>query len=91
MKKILFITLALCLVAGSAGATDMDKRFGLGFNSVYNVTECPTILTGNKIGIFDPHGRTVAGASTDRSIMVGLILQEEGRSCVAGLYPCCWR
>ena len=33
MKRILFITLALCLVAGSASATDMGKRFGLGFNN----------------------------------------------------------
>ena len=33
MKKILFFTLVLCLVAGSASATDMAKRFGLGFNT----------------------------------------------------------
>jgi hypothetical protein len=46
--------------------TTKTGRFGLGFNSVYNVTEFPTLLTGNRIGIFDPHGRTVAGATQDR-------------------------
>lgn len=38
-------------------------RFGLGFNSVYNVTDFPEVLIGDKIGIFDPHGCTVDGAS----------------------------
>ncbi len=40
-------------------------RFGLGFNSVYNVTDWPCVLTRNRIGIFDPHGETVAGSSRD--------------------------
>ncbi len=40
-------------------------RFGLGFNSVYNVTDWPCVLTRNRIGIFDPHGETVDGASRD--------------------------
>lgn len=43
--------------------TTKTGRFGLGFNSVYNVTDFPTIVTGTRIGIFDPHGDTVAGAS----------------------------
>lgn len=40
-------------------------RFGLGFNSVYNVTDWPCVLTRDRIGIFDPHGETVDGASRD--------------------------
>jgi hypothetical protein len=30
-------------------------RFGLGFNSVYNLTDFPTILSGSRLGCFDPH------------------------------------
>lgn len=52
--------------SGKELETTKTGRFGLGFNSVYNVTEFPTILTGSRIGVFDPHGRTVAGASPDR-------------------------
>lgn len=31
MKKIIFFTLALCLIAGTAMGADVAKRFGLGF------------------------------------------------------------
>jgi sacsin len=52
-------------IGESGKALDATKtgRFGLGFNSVYNVTDFPMLLTGSRIGIFDPHGDTVAGAS----------------------------
>lgn len=46
--------------------TTKTGRFGLGFNSVYNVTDFPTILTGSRVGIFDPHRRIVAGASPEQ-------------------------
>lgn len=53
------------LIGQSGKELDTTKtgRFGLGFNSVYNVTDFPTILTGQRLGIFDPHGKTVLGAS----------------------------
>lgn len=52
-------------IGQSGKSLDSSKtgRFGLGFNSVYNVTDHPCILSGDTIGIFDPHGSTVAGAS----------------------------
>jgi sacsin len=50
--------------SGKALDTTKTGRFGLGFNSVYNVTDFPMLLTGSRIGIFDPHGHTVHGASS---------------------------
>ncbi|XP_070553461.1 sacsin-like [Ptychodera flava] len=29
-------------------------RFGLGFNSIYHITDLPSVLSGNWLGIFDP-------------------------------------
>lgn len=52
--------------SGKALDTRKTGRFGLGFNCVYNVTDFPTLLTGSRIGIFDPHGHTVLGASLER-------------------------
>src|ERR1035441_10467370 len=49
--------------SGKALETTKTGRFGRGFNSVYNVTDFPMILTATRIGIFDPHGQTVYGAS----------------------------
>lgn len=53
------------LIGQSGKELDTTKtgRFGLGFNSVYNVTDFPAILTGERLGIFDPHAKTVAGAT----------------------------
>ena len=54
------------LIGESGKELDTTKtgRFGLGFNSVYNVTDFPAILTGHRLGVFDPHGQTVLGATT---------------------------
>ncbi len=30
-------------------------KFGLGFNSVYNITNSPSIMSGGKLAIFDPN------------------------------------
>ncbi|ESO94902.1 hypothetical protein LOTGIDRAFT_175290, partial [Lottia gigantea] len=43
-----------------AGATKKDDqmkigRFGLGFNSVYNLTDTPSFISGDTYVIFDPH------------------------------------
>lgn len=53
------------LIGQSGKELDATKtgRFGLGFNSVYNVTDFPAILTGSRLGIFDPHAKTVSGAT----------------------------
>ena len=46
--------------AEDAGKTG---RFGLGFNSAYNVTEVPSFVTRDRIYFFDPHGKTVLDAA----------------------------
>ena len=40
-------------------------RFGVGFNAVYNVTDWPHFISGNRIAFFDPHCSAIPGA--DRS------------------------
>jgi sacsin len=38
-------------------------RFGLGFNSVYHFTDCPSFVTGEHLVFFDPHADNVPGTS----------------------------
>lgn len=38
-------------------------RFGLGFNSVYHITDTPTFVSGDYLVLFDPHTINVPGAS----------------------------
>ena len=39
-------------------------QFGIGFNVVYHITDCPSLFTrGNTICVFDPHCRYVPGAT----------------------------
>ena len=39
-------------------------QFGIGFNVVYHVTDCPSLITGGKtLCVFDPHCKYVPGAS----------------------------
>ncbi|CAB1348006.1 unnamed protein product [Coregonus sp. 'balchen'] len=37
-------------------------RFGIGFNSVYHITDVPSIFSGEQIGMLDPH-QTLFGAN----------------------------
>ena len=39
-------------------------QFGIGFNVVYHVTDCPSLITGDKtLCVFDPHCKYVPGAN----------------------------
>ena len=39
-------------------------QFGIGFNVVYHVTDCPSLITGGKtLCVFDPHCKYVPGAN----------------------------
>ena len=49
-------------LGGKASDTAKTGRFGLGFNSAYNVTDVPSFLTRDRLYFFDPHGTTVYGA-----------------------------
>ena len=39
------------------------QRFGLGFNSVYNLTDVPMFVSGDYAVMFDPHCRYLPGIS----------------------------
>ncbi|XP_043926906.1 sacsin [Protopterus annectens] len=40
-------------------------QYGIGFNSVYHITDCPSFLSGNDVlCIFDPHARYAPGATS---------------------------
>ena len=46
------------------GDTESIGQFGIGFNVVYHVTDCPSLITrGNILCVFDPHCRYVPGAN----------------------------
>ena len=46
--------------------TDSIGQFGIGFNVVYHITDCPSFITrGNILCVFDPHCRYVPGANKD--------------------------
>ena len=47
--------------------TESIGQFGVGFNVVYHLTDCPSFLTnGNTLCVLDPHCRYVPGATTLR-------------------------
>ncbi len=52
----------LCRLGASTKKELKDKigKFGLGFNSVYNLTDCPSILSRNKLVILDPNIKYLA-------------------------------
>ena len=51
-------------VGGKIEDRSTTGRFGIGFNAVYHLTDCPTFISNNeKLCIFDPYVRYVPGAS----------------------------
>jgi len=57
-------------------ASKLDKlittgRFGLGFNSVFHLTDVPSFVTGDHVVYFDPHEKYVPGStSTCRGLKI---------------------
>ena len=47
----------IMLLGGATKQEKLDKigKFGLGFSSVYNLTDVPSFISHNKLVIFDPH------------------------------------
>ena len=44
--------------------TESIGQFGIGFNVVYHITDCPSFITrGNTLCVFDPHCKYVPGAN----------------------------
>ncbi|XP_073178072.1 sacsin-like isoform X2 [Lepidochelys kempii] len=51
-------------VGSKGGRQDKTGKYGLGFNAVFHLTDCPAFLTGDSaLGVFDPHLRYVPTAS----------------------------
>ncbi|XP_077982053.1 sacsin-like [Glandiceps talaboti] len=43
-------------IGGKQSDAETTGQYGIGFNSVYHLTDCPSFLSDNrKLGIFDPH------------------------------------
>ena len=53
--------------ASKEGQLDKIGRFGLGFNAVYNLTDVPSLLSGKKLVILDPHKNHLGHVLKDRS------------------------
>ncbi|MBX3399566.1 MAG: DUF3883 domain-containing protein [Gemmataceae bacterium] len=49
--------------SGKVRAADKTGQFGKGFNTVYNVTDWPSFVTGERVAFFDPHCSLVPGAT----------------------------
>ena len=54
-------------LSGATKESDAAKigKFGLGFCAVYNLTEVPSLISGDQIVIFDPHTKYLASALKD--------------------------
>jgi sacsin len=58
----------ICKLGGGGKKNSLDKigKFGLGFNSVYHYTDLPSIVSGEYVVIFDPHGKYLPGNSNGK-------------------------
>ena len=51
---------------GKRDSAEMTGKYGIGFNSVYHLTDCPSFLTDdNTLVILDPHCRYAVAARSD--------------------------
>jgi hypothetical protein len=73
-------------VAQSSKTSDYGKtgRFGIGFNSVYHVTDMPCFVTGKRLYMFDPHKKNLPPAAgnerkTGRSLGFDTYAKVEGQ------------
>jgi sacsin len=66
-------------LAGETKKEDLDKvgRFGLGFNSVYHLTDVPSFLSGEHLVIFDPNmnhiSKLIDGKMRSGGLMLSLV------------------
>ena len=69
-------------VGGKTSDAATTGRFGIGFNSVYHLTDCPTFVTHNqKLCVFDPHVRYIPGATNKNPGMLYSLQGPDG--CLA--------
>ncbi|XP_078588971.1 sacsin-like [Branchiostoma floridae x Branchiostoma japonicum] len=61
-------------------ALEKVGRFGVGFNSVYHVTDVPSFVSGSRVLFFDPHATHLSKHIKDKSRPgIGLDLQKNTR------------
>ncbi|XP_066271266.1 sacsin-like [Branchiostoma lanceolatum] len=61
-------------------ALEKVGRFGVGFNSVYHVTDVPSFVSGSRVLFFDPHATHLSNHIKDKSRPgIGLDLQKNTR------------
>ena len=56
----------ICELAGGSKKSDPTKigRFGIGFCSIYHLTDVPSFISGNHFIVFDPHTSYLSGRVT---------------------------
>ncbi|CAH1252746.1 SACS [Branchiostoma lanceolatum] len=61
-------------------ALEKVGRFGVGFNSVYHITDVPSFVSGSRVLFFDPHATHLSNHIKDKSRPgIGLDLQKNTR------------
>ncbi len=55
MYTLLYMHAVLCPPCHSHPSSGVTGRFGIGFNSVYHVTDIPSFISGTQLAFLDPH------------------------------------
>ncbi|CAB3987754.1 Hypothetical predicted protein [Paramuricea clavata] len=76
-------------LAGETKKNDLDKvgRFGLGFNSVYHLTNVPSFVSGEHLVIFDPNMNHITHLMDDKMRKGGLMLSLVENKDVLSAFP----
>ena len=76
-------------LAGETKKEDLDKvgRFGLGFNSVYHLTDVPSFLSGEHLVVFDPNMYHISKVIDGKMRGGGFMLSLADNKQVLSLYP----
>ena len=76
-------------LAGETKKEDLDKvgRFGLGFNSVYHLTDVPSFLSGERLVVFDPNMNHISKLIDEKMRDGGFMLSFADNIDVLSLYP----
>ena len=67
-------------IFGQTKLDDLDKigKFGLGFNTVYHLTDLPSFVSGDNIIVLDPHTKYIAKRIRKTGICLDFVKNKEG-------------
>ncbi|XP_062258329.1 sacsin [Platichthys flesus] len=72
---------------GKQNTPGKTGKYGVGFNSVYHLTDCPSILTGDKsLLIFDPNQKYIESSSDKPPPGIGFNLADEFKNMIMDVY-----